>query len=98
MTELNAQHGSEDILLKIGLHAGSCVAVSLNERQDYFGQTVNIASRVQGLAGIEKIVATDAVLEDADVRSLFEGQDVGIVLSRRQLRGLDEEISVYEIG
>jgi class 3 adenylate cyclase len=36
---------------KIGIHEGSCLAVALNERrQDYFGQTVNIASRVQGLA------------------------------------------------
>ncbi|MBY5905069.1 DUF5939 domain-containing protein [Rhizobium sp. PRIMUS64] len=97
MTELNAQRGSEDILLKIGLHAGSCVAVTLNERQDYFGQTVNIASRVQGLADIEKIVATEAVLADAGVRSLFKGQEVGIVHSWRWLRGFDEEISVYEI-
>ena len=40
-----------DLLLKIGIHEGPCLAVNLNERQDYFGQTVNIASRVQGLAG-----------------------------------------------
>ena len=39
-----------DLILKIGIHEGPCIAVMLNERQDYFGQTVNIASRVQGLA------------------------------------------------
>jgi class 3 adenylate cyclase len=50
MRALNATHGREDLLLKIGIHEGPCLAVSLNERQDYFGQTVNIASRVQGLA------------------------------------------------
>jgi class 3 adenylate cyclase len=38
--------GREDLLLKIGLHEGPCIAVSLNERQDYFEQTVNIAARV----------------------------------------------------
>src|SRR5437868_2478197 len=38
-----------DLLLKIGIHEGPCLAVSLNDRQDYFGRTVNIAARVQGL-------------------------------------------------
>src|SRR6185312_3715437 len=35
----------EDLLLKIGIHEGPCLAVMLNDRQDYFGQTVNIAAR-----------------------------------------------------
>jgi class 3 adenylate cyclase len=34
------------LLLKIGIHEGPCLAVSLNDRQDYFGRTVNIAARV----------------------------------------------------
>jgi class 3 adenylate cyclase len=42
----------DDLLLKIGIHEGPCLAVSLNDRQDYFGRTVNIASRVQGLATV----------------------------------------------
>ena len=55
MRRLNDERGREDLLLKIGIHEGPCLAVTLNDRQDYFGQTVNIASRVQGLA----IVARD---------------------------------------
>ena len=50
MQELNEKSGREDLLLKIGVHEGPCIAVTMNDRQDYFGQTVNIASRVQGLA------------------------------------------------
>src|SRR6266498_2351220 len=42
------KHGDRDLLLKIGIHEGPCLAVTLNDRQDYFGQTVNIAARVQG--------------------------------------------------
>ena len=49
---------SEDLLLKIGIHEGPCLAVTLNDRQDYFGQTVNIASRVQGLAKSRAIFVT----------------------------------------
>ena len=50
MDTLNEQRGKKDLVLKIGIHEGPCLAVMLNERQDYFGQTVNIASRVQGLS------------------------------------------------
>ena len=49
MTRINAARGNEDLLLKIGIHEGPCLAVTLNNRQDYFGQTVNMAARVQGL-------------------------------------------------
>ena len=53
-------------MLKIGIHEGPCLAVMLNDRQDYFGQTVNIASRVQGLATSRAIFATKPVV---DIRS-----------------------------
>ena len=64
MLDLNGRNGREDLLLKIGVHEGPCIAVTLNERQDYFGQTVNIASRVQGLATAQSIFATGAVVDD----------------------------------
>ena len=38
----------EPIVLKLGLHEGPCIAVTLNDRLDYFGQTVNLAARLQG--------------------------------------------------
>ncbi len=39
-----------DLQIKIGIHEGPCLAVTLNDRLDYFGQTVNVAARVQSLA------------------------------------------------
>jgi class 3 adenylate cyclase len=38
MTRINAKRGSEDLLLKIGIHEGPCLAVRLTNSQDYFGQ------------------------------------------------------------
>jgi len=38
------------ILVKIGLYSGACIAVTLNDRLDYFGSTVNLAARLQGRA------------------------------------------------
>jgi len=62
MREINQARGSEDLALNIGLHEGPCLAVVLDDRQDYFGQSVNIASRVQSLAD------PSAILRDAGDR------------------------------
>jgi class 3 adenylate cyclase len=97
MRNLNAERGSDDLLLKIGIHEGPCLAVTLNDRQDYFGQTVNIASRVQNLAVSQAIFATGRVVEDAaSARLLAES---GVVPSAQQaaLRGIAAEMKLYEI-
>ena len=69
MHALSEERGTEDLILKIGIHEGPCLAVYLNDRQDYFGQTVNIASRVQELATDDSIFATRAVVEQAGSRA-----------------------------
>ncbi len=42
--------------LRLGLHEGPCYMVTANDRLDYFGQTVNIAARLEGQAGPGEIV------------------------------------------
>jgi hypothetical protein len=54
----NAKYGQRELVLKIGIHKGASIVVTLNDRLDLFGQTVNIASRVQGLAGADEIFVT----------------------------------------
>src|SRR6266852_8457127 len=97
MRAFNAEHGREDLLLKIGIHEGPCLAVVLNDRQDYFGQTVNIASRVQGLAASRSIFATGSVVEHPQSTKLLAESGVMPVPQQRQLRGIPEEFAVYEI-
>ena len=96
MRGLNTAHGREDLLLKIGIHEGPCLAVSLNERQDYFGQTVNIASRVQGLAISQSILATAPVIENPQSASLLGGGEKPKA-QRHMLRGVGSEVAIYEI-
>lgn len=40
--------GEAGIVIKLGLHVGPAIAVTLNDRLDYFGSTVNLAARLQG--------------------------------------------------
>lgn len=97
MRALNDAHDREDLLLKIGIHEGPCLAVTLNERQDYFGQTVNIASRVQGLAVSQSILATAPVVQHPQCAGLLDTDDGKPVLRHHALRGMTAEMAIYEI-
>src|SRR5437899_12476109 len=72
MNYLGAERQHQSLRLKMGIHEGSCLAVTLNGQQDYFGQTVNIASRVQGLAASRSIVVTEQGVDNAHARALRE--------------------------
>jgi len=87
----------EDLLLKIGIHEGPCLAVTLNERQDYFGQTVNIAARVQGLAFSRSIFATGSVVEHLEAAKLLATSGLEPVRQHHALRGIAAALTVYEI-
>ncbi len=97
MRALNEERKSEDLLLKIGIHEGPCLAVMLNDRQDYFGQTVNIASRVQNLAVSRSIFATGSVVEHPEASSLLAASGLKALPQRRTLRGIVDAFPVFEI-
>lgn len=72
----NATHPPEQlIVIKLGLHRGPCLALNLNDKLDYFGQTVNKAARIQGQS-----VGNDLVLS----RELFDSPDVQAALHEQK--------------
>jgi class 3 adenylate cyclase len=97
MNSLNSERGHEDLLLKIGIHEGPCLAVNLNDRQDYFGQTVNIASRVQNLAQSRSIYATEPVVENVDSTAVLAARHLTPLPQQIQLKGVTEKVKIYEI-
>ena len=86
---------NKDIIIKIGVHKGTSIAVTLNDRLDYFGQTVNVAARVQGLADAEEIYITDSVYDTEGIQN--EISDYTVILERAKLRGIQEEMDVYKV-
>ena len=97
MREINAERGSEDLALNIGLHEGPCLAVMLDDRQDYFGQTVNIAARVQGLADPTAMLATEPIVESAEAARLLSEAGYRTTSRLLNLRGVSEAFQIYEI-
>ena len=75
MDSLNADLKAQgyDTGLKVGLHEGPALAVSSDERLDYFGQTVNVAARVQGLAQAGEIWLTPSVMDSPGVGAAMSG-------------------------
>jgi class 3 adenylate cyclase len=71
VADFNATHGEGAIVIKLGLHKGPCIAVTLNDRLDYFGSTVNLAARLQGQSLGGDIVLSAALAEDDGVKSVL---------------------------
>ena len=97
MDVLNAQRGTQDLVVKIGIHEGPCLAVMLNERQDYFGQTVNIAARVQSLSTSQEMHITGPVNDAPAVAAILRRESITPIQKQAALRGIADKIVVYEI-
>jgi class 3 adenylate cyclase len=97
MKELNHERGTDDLIVKIGLHEGPCLAVMLNERQDYFGQTVNVAARVQSLSTNQEIHITQPVIGAPEVAAIIKREAITPIRKEAALRGIADKMVVYEI-
>ena len=65
---MQARIADHDLVLTLGVHVGPSVVVTLNDRLDYFGSTVNMAARLQGQSDGGDIVLSRAVADDPAVR------------------------------
>ena len=83
--------GSMPLTLKAGLNTGPCIAVTLNDRLDYFGSTVNMAARLEGLSSGSDVIISDSVYEDAKVREVIESQGFTVSEFDMQLKGFENE-------
>ena len=93
--QFNRERGQPDIILKMGAHCGPSIAVTLNENLDYFGQTVNIAARVQSFAEAAEICLTEALYTAPSVRELLAGLHVEEFDA--PLRGVEGNARVYRV-
>jgi class 3 adenylate cyclase len=97
MRRINEARGGEDLALNIGLHEGPCLAVVLDDRQDYFGLSVNVASRVQGLADPTAILATRPIVDGPRVAAFVEEAGYEAESKTLSLRGVTQAFEIYEI-
>ena len=79
--------------IKAGVHFGDCTAVNLNGRIDYFGTTVNIASRLVDAASEKEIMLSEALYEHPDIKLYLEKNSKTFFVKdvSKELKGFSEE-------
>jgi len=82
--------------LKIGVFAGACYVVTANGILDYFGQTVNIAARLQGASGPGEIVIDGLFADEAERCGWLSGFTISEHFEAR-LKGLPDPVRVARI-
>jgi adenylate cyclase len=81
--------------LKLGLFTGPCYVVTANERLDYFGQTANVAARLQGLAESGELIVQEQAFADLEPETsrLF---NVSTCFTQR-VKGVAEELKLVRL-
>ncbi|HZS48208.1 MAG TPA: DUF5939 domain-containing protein [Blastocatellia bacterium] len=88
----------EDMIsVKMGIHHGPCLAVTLNDQIDFFGRTVNIAARTQQQAIGGELLLTEATYSDPAVNKLLADKGITAIGLQAKLRGLSETFVLYKI-
>jgi class 3 adenylate cyclase len=81
---------AEPLHLKVGIHEGPCLAVTLNDRLDYFGSTVNAAARIVDLSSGQDVVVSGVVLGDPEVAASLAAGEAGAEPLEAVLKGFDD--------
>jgi len=84
--------------IKIVLYAGPMLVVSLDNRLDYFGLTVNLAAHIRSIALANEVVIPKELFDNRKIkRSILS---VTNIVQKQQIRfkNLPEEYTLYHIG
>jgi class 3 adenylate cyclase len=96
--EITRAEGTPPLYLKAGIHSGPCIAVTLNERLDYFGSTVNIAARLPDLANGGEVVFTHEIASDAEADAWCRANQLPISQFEAALKGFDTPFALRKLG
>lgn len=83
------------ILVKIGLHSGACIAVTLNDRLDYFGSTVNLAARLQNESAGGDIVLSETMAGEPGIPERLA--PLGARCETAHVKGFAEPVALRRI-
>ncbi len=92
--------GSLPLILKAGIHVGPCIAVTLNDRLDYFGSTVNIAARLESLSTGSDVVISGDMYSDPGVQEMLTSAgELKAASFQMSLKGFnDESFELWRVG
>jgi class 3 adenylate cyclase len=87
--------GATPIVLKLGLHAGPCIAVTTGDVLDYFGATVNIAARLENQSRGGELIVSEVVAGDTETAAVLT--DRTQIEETAMLRGVSAPVRFVRI-
>lgn len=94
---LSRLEGTPSLAIKVGLHTGPCIVVTLNERLDYFGSTVNIAARLPDLAEGGEIVFSGEIRNDPEAQTWLRANYPDPVWFQTNVKGYDQPFDLWRM-
>ncbi|EMY77480.1 adenylate/guanylate cyclase catalytic domain protein [Leptospira weilii serovar Ranarum str. ICFT] len=85
------------IQIRISIHSGQCLAVNLNSNIDYFGITVNYASKLQGITEAGEIAFSEAVFRDGETINHLKNAGMKVEKVPFKLPWSSEEDPAYKL-
>lgn len=85
------------VVIKIGLHSGPAIVINSNDKIDYFGRTVNIASRIQGESEGGDIIISKEFYDRKEVRAVLKAQSIQTSTFSAVMKGAKEESELIRI-
>jgi class 3 adenylate cyclase len=97
VASFNSARGGDaaPIVLKLGLHAGPCIAVTTGDALDYFGATVNVAARLENQCRGGEVIVSDDVVRDAETAAALA--DRTQIEETAMLRGVSAPVRFVRI-
>ncbi len=94
----NQKQSNEKIEVKIGMHTGTTIIVTLNGRLDYFGTTVNKAARIQSHAKPNDILISEDIFNKKENQKIIAKYTKKVSKIKTNFKGLNEEHILYNIS
>ncbi len=85
------------LMIKLGLHWGPALVVNANGQLDYFGHTVNMASRLQHQSAGGEIVISEEVMEDSRVTALLSQPGTRASPFEAVIRGVGDRLGMVRV-
>jgi class 3 adenylate cyclase len=88
---------ADGLQARVSLHTGRCLAVNLNTGIDYFGQTVNLAAKLQLLARQGGIAISQEMAESGDVQAVLQREHLSTEAAILEHATLPEAINAFHV-
>lgn len=94
---LRASH-FQGLALRVGIHAGPCIAVESNDRLDFFGRSVNLTARLEHLANPNQIICSRDTFDSDNLASIFDPTSTRVTFEVAPLKGISSEVNVVRLS